>query len=109
MRTPFDGKSVGVQFAEGVAEIDGETQSAALAYFERHDGYAVERLDGDQDPAPAAGAPEEPKVPARGDTKAAWVKYVTSEAAGEKRLADADAQAMTRDQLAEHVLGPKEA
>lgn len=45
--------------------------------------------------------------PARSASKADWVVYATSDAAGDLRLSEADADAATRDELAERFLGPK--
>ncbi|GLH97351.1 hypothetical protein [Phytohabitans aurantiacus] len=109
----YTGLVAGVAFADGSATIDTaeEKHRRALAYFERK-RYGIEQL-GIEEPdieEPDADPPAEEKpteVPTRGSSKADWVTYVTSEAAGEKRLAQADADAKTRDQLAELVLGPK--
>lgn len=99
----YTGKVAGVAFADGRAAVDSEQHRQALAYFRRK-GYRVEEAQPEPEPEQA----EELKVPGRGDSKATWVRYVTSDAAGEKRLDEADAQAKSRDELAEHVLGPKE-
>jgi hypothetical protein len=128
----FTGISAGVNFTDGVAEIEGpeplervpegvtltreqraerdeigqDPAYRRLAYF-RSAGYGVEQLDTDRDEA-EPDAPEDDRKPTRSSSKADWLKYVTSEAAGDKRLDEDDAQAKTRDDLAEHVLGPKE-
>ena len=112
----YTGEVAGVAFAKGIATIDDsdERQRRALAYFRRK-AYVVEAVDVDEAPAAPAVEPttETPAPPAerpnRGDSKVTWITYVTSDAAGDKRLDPAEAEAKTRDQLAEHVLGPKEA
>jgi hypothetical protein len=56
IRTPvlgFTGVSVGVNFTNGIAEVDSETQVPALAYF-RAQGYGIEPLD---EPEPEQPAP----------------------------------------------------
>lgn len=112
--TPVKGVTTtvaGVRLVDGVGVVDGEEHPSTLAYFRRH-GYRVEEIPADE-PAPKAPAdPVEPVTPAgppaRGASKDAWVAYVTSEAAGEKRLGLDEATALKRDELAEQVLGPKE-
>jgi len=86
----------GVLLADSVGETDSE---AAVAYFRRH-GYTVVPL---AVPAtePAEEAPAE--LPARSASKSTWVAYATR--AG--MTAD-EADQLTRDQLAERYLGPKE-
>jgi hypothetical protein len=108
----YTGKVAGIAFADGTATIDdsNDAHRRALAYFRRK-GYRVEEVKAEE-PAPEPAADEKPPsaagVPTRGSSKADWLTYVTSEAAGEKRLSVEEAEAKTRDQLAEHVLGPKE-
>jgi hypothetical protein len=107
----FTGKVAGVDFAKGVATIDTavDGERRALEYFRRK-AYRVEEVKAEE-PAPEPAADEKPPatgVPTRGSSKADWLTYVTSEAAGDKRLTPEEAEAKTRDQLAEHVLGPKE-
>jgi hypothetical protein len=104
-------KVAGVTLVDGKATVDDATQDSrrALAYFRRK-SYQVEPVDEAQ-PEPAATQEPEPVItepPARGATKDAWIAFVTSEAAGEKRLTLDEATALKRDELAEHVLGPKE-
>lgn len=111
----YTGKVAGVAFGDGRATVDGEQHRAAMSYFRRK-GYRIEALHNEGQDAtgddgksnPADPEPADPKVPARSASKADWVKHVTSDAAGDQRLSDDDAQAKTRDELAEHVLGPKE-
>jgi hypothetical protein len=108
----FTGKVAGVDFAKGSATIDTSVdgERRALEYFRRK-AYRVEEVIAEE-PAPEPAVDEKPPaagVPTRGSSKADWLTYVTSEAAGEKRLSVEDAEAKTRDQLAEQVLGPKEA
>lgn len=109
----YSGRVAGVHFVDGVGETDNEN---AIAYFRRHK-YGVEEVaqaDEQVDETPAAEVPEvtppaPPFAPNRGSSKAEWVAYVTGPNAGEKALTEAEANDRTRDQLAEHVLGPKEA
>lgn len=102
----------GVPFVEGVARVDPsiDAQRRALLYFTQA-GYSID------DPAEpnedqAAVVPVEPvavPMPSRAGSKADWVAYATQEAPidGEKLTAER-AEAMTRDQLVEKYLGPKE-
>ncbi len=53
----------------------------------------------DADPNPPVDAPS------RSASKAVWLDYATSDKAGDRRLDQVDADPMTRDQLATHVLG----
>lgn len=97
---PVTEKVVGISFVDGKAQVDSATAHGrrALAYFRRR-GYIIE-----------TSAPTEPaEAPSRGASKTDWIAYVTSEAADAKRLSTEQADALTRDQLADHVLGPKEA
>lgn len=52
----FTGVSVGVNFTDGTAEVDSETQAPALAYF-RAQGYGVEEIE----PEPATRRKPTPK------------------------------------------------
>lgn len=107
----------------------------ALEYF-RKAGYVVEPVndaDADElDPQvqPVVGAPkggpdlqgnpdsddevedeDEPnppvRAPGRSASRADWAAYIVTEDAGDKRLTDDEAAGLTRDQLADHVYGPK--
>lgn len=126
IRTPqrdFTGRIGPVSFADGVARVQfdnarderGVAVAEELAvspgrslvlFAQRRRGYTVTELDadgkpltaGDEDQAPAAG------TPARGATKAEWKAYAIG-----KGIPEAKAESVTRDQLAEHFLGPKEA
>ncbi|MDG4832422.1 hypothetical protein O7627_24385 [Solwaraspora sp. WMMD1047] len=106
----FAGERCGVAFVAGRGEVDDTAPGAkaALAYFRRRD-YRVEEVS---EPAAVQAeqppAPPSPEPPARGAAKEAWIAFVTSEAAGEKRLTLDEATPLKRDELAEHVLGPKE-
>lgn len=56
-------------------------------------------------------APEDEEkdgTPVRSASKADWVAYATDEARGDDRLTPEDADAATRDELAERYLGAKE-
>lgn len=114
------GTVAGVRLVDGVGELLAD-QASALAYFRRH-GYGVEPIVEDEPAGPAepvqedsatpdGGTPTSPvkgtDVPTRGASKDTWVAHVTSEASGEKRLTLDEATALKRDELAEHVLGPK--
>lgn len=101
----YTGLVAGVAFAAGRATVDDSSPGVrrALGYFRRR-GYRVE-------PAPVAVSAEQPDPepvdplpPARSASKTDWVRYAVSQG-----MTDADADAMTRDQLAEAYLGPKEA
>lgn len=100
---------VGVSFVRGVAEVDETANRRALAYFSRH-AYRVTRIDGDLPPAEAPAAPENDdpppgtKRPAPSATKAAWVTYAVAQG-----VTAEEADASTRDQLAERFAEPKEA
>lgn len=56
-------KIVGVNFADGVAEVDSATNRRALDYF-RRSGYKVEALDEPEDEAPAKLTAAEKKAAA---------------------------------------------
>ncbi len=112
-QTPISGKVVGVAFVDGVATVDEAAHRAAVAYFRRRGGYVVQVVDEPQASTPAeadesgVGGGQPPAgAPTRGASKADWVKFAT---ASEQGMTEADAEAMTRDQLAEKYLGPKEA
>jgi hypothetical protein len=105
----YDGVVAGVHFRDGVGETDNE---AVVPYFRRQ-RYGVEQLVDEpaaQEPKAPIGPPSPPVVvppagaPDRGATKAAWVKFAT---APEQGMPAAEAEAMTRDQLADKFLGPK--
>lgn len=122
----FTGVSAGVNFTNGVAEIDApvlpplpagaeldrearrdrealaqDENLRRVAYF-RAQGYGVEEIDVDEPPA-AEEENDEPKPPARSASKADWVAYAVTQGV------DADeADKLTRDQLAERFLDTKE-
>lgn len=48
------------------------------------------------------------KDPTRSSSKADWVAYATDDARGESKLSKEEAESLTRDQLVEKYLGPKE-
>jgi len=91
----FTGVSVGVNFTDGHAEIDSETQASALRYF-RAQGYGVEEVD--EAPVVADEVDDEPpaELPAKSAAKPEWV------AAAIARGYDAgDAEKATKEQLIE--------
>lgn len=96
--SPVTGQIVGLTFVLGVAEADADTHRRALGYFRRNGQYRIEPLDTEP---PAA---EEPKPPARSASTEAWRTY----AAANGMTAD-EAGGLSRDELAERFLGPKEA
>lgn len=57
----YTGQRAGVNFADGQATVDSETQSAALRYFRSAAGYGVEPVDdpADVDAAAAEGSAED--------------------------------------------------
>ena len=86
----FTGDSVGVDFRDGVGYTDN---AAALRYF-RAAGYHVEEADA-VPPEPAETA-ETSAMPRKSASKTDWVAYATAQG-----LDSAEAEALTRDQLAE--------
>jgi hypothetical protein len=50
-----------VHFVDGVAEVDGETHAAELAYFHAQ-GYGVEEVESAESPAPKRRAPARSKT-----------------------------------------------
>jgi hypothetical protein len=98
----------GVPFAEGVAQVDPaiDGHRRALLYFTQA-GYSIEE--------PVEDVPvEEPKrvfeplpgSPSRGASKADWKVFATTGAPEGLQLTEEQAEALTRDQLAEKYLGP---
>lgn len=85
----------GVAFYDSVAETGSD---AAVAYFRRH-GYQVEEMAGED----ASEVEEGGKTPSRSASKADWLKHAVG--AG---MAEADAEGMTRDQLADKFLVAKQ-
>lgn len=105
---PVTEEICGIAFTRGVAQADPgvDAQRRALAYF-RQAGYVVEDASpGEPEPAPAE--PENVKAPGRSASKTDWVAYATTGAPEGLRLTEEQAEALTRDQLAEKYLGPKE-
>ncbi|RGC68426.1 hypothetical protein C5N14_13650 [Micromonospora sp. MW-13] len=94
----YSGEVAGVHLVKG--SYTGGLTPSALAYFQGA-GYKVEQV---AEPAPAE---EGGKTPARSASKADWVAFATSEAGGQRFSAE-DAEKLTRDQLAEKYLGPKQ-
>lgn len=99
----YTGEFAGVAFAHGEAIVSDDTSEGrrALAYLRRRN-YLVEAIQ------PEAAAPDpvddQPKALARNASKADWKAYAIGQG-----MPDADAEAATRDELAEKFLGPKEA
>lgn len=82
--------------ADGSQEPGGET-------------VAPEGKVTDEVPAGTGSAPgDTSEPPSRSGSKADWVAYATAEARGDDRLTAEEADAATRDELAERFLGPKE-
>lgn len=105
----------GVVFSKGVAllsvdhdanRVDGATNlpagAAALAYFKRR-GYGVEDVTVPERPVAVDDVqpPAGPKLPSKTATKADWVAYAVALKPEDGGLTDAEANALTRDQLAE--------
>ncbi|MFG2059670.1 hypothetical protein ACGFI9_37230 [Micromonospora sp. NPDC048930] len=88
----FTGEVAGVHLVKG--SYTGELTPSALAYFQGA-GYKVEAEEAPQ-------AEEGGKTPSRSASKADWLKHAV-----ENGMTEADAEALTRDQLAEKFLGPK--
>lgn len=110
---PVTEEICGIPFTRGVAEVDPaiDAQRRALAYF-RQAGYVVEPAPADPEPvAEESKAPvltQLPGSPGRGASKADWKTFAVSGAPEGLRLTEEQAEALTRDQLAEKYLGPKE-
>lgn len=99
---PVTAKVCGVAFADGKATVDSETHRAALGYFRRR-GYTVEEISA----APAASVeetPERPDAPSRAGSTEAWRTWAIEHGG----MTDEEAAALSRDELAEKYLGPKE-
>ncbi|MFD3929692.1 hypothetical protein [Streptomyces sp. NPDC058614] len=106
----FTGISAGVNFTNGVAELDVPEDNAgdelrynarALAYF-RSQGYGVEEIDETPAPEPSSEPDDSDKPPTRSASKADWLAYAITQGV------DADeADKLTRDQLAERFLDTK--
>ncbi|MFI7547213.1 hypothetical protein [Actinoplanes sp. NPDC049599] len=128
-RPDFTGRIGSVSFADGLARVsfddarddDGLAKAdehqvqvgrSAVLFAQRRPGYVVTEVDAAGNPIEPAGelsfgfAPSPAgDMPTRSASKADWLAYATSPAGG--MTADA-ADALTRDQLAEKFLGPKE-
>lgn len=104
----YTGVVAGVPLVQG--EYRGPLSASALAYFQGA-GYSVL----EETPAPVPVEPELavfeplPGSPTRGASKADWKAFAINDAPEGLRLTDEQAEALTRDQLAEKYLGPKEA
>lgn len=105
----FTGVSVGVNFTDGVAEIDVPEDDKqhpmyrAVSYFLAQ-GYGVEEINEEARAPESSSEPDaSDKPPARSASKADWLAYAITQGV------DADeADKLTRDQLAERFLDTKE-
>jgi hypothetical protein len=107
----FTGVVAGVALVQG--SYEGPLSLSALAYFQGA-GYSVvpdEDLAAEPEPAEEPKPPFDPLPgsPARGASKADWKSFAVNGAPEGLRLTEEQAEALTRDQLAEKYLGPKEA
>jgi len=96
----FTGISVGVNFTNGQAEVDSETQAAALRYF-RAQGYGVEEAAaeaaGAEPSAPVPTFADDPAIaPAGNASEADWRAHCLAIGATEDQVKD-----LKRDQLKE--------
>lgn len=94
VRTPVPdhtGSVGGVDFIRGAALVDGDVHGSELSYF-RNSGYTVTAAVPHEPAEPATSA-----VPKKGASVTAWREYAIS--AG---MPEEEANAMSRDQLAEH-------
>ncbi|WP_431892665.1 hypothetical protein [Micromonospora haikouensis] len=124
-RPDFTGRIGAVSFADGVARVsfDDDRDDAGMAtvdehrvqvgrsavlFAQRRPGYLVIEVDSagnplaDKEQAPRRTADSD--LPSRSASKVDWVRYATSPHGG---MTEADADAMTRDALADKYLGPK--
>jgi hypothetical protein len=113
----FTGKVAGIDFAKGVATIDTavDGERRALEYFRRK-AYVVEEVATEE----AAAAPaenlagkersvpnsEQPEKPKRSASTEVWRVYAVDPNGG--GMSAEEAEALSRDELAEKFLGPKE-
>ncbi|GIE29970.1 hypothetical protein Ait01nite_030150 [Actinoplanes italicus] len=107
----YTGEVAGVPLVRGIYE--GPLTASALAYFQGA-GYSV-IPDEDEDLAVEPAHSEEPPpfdpppgAPSRGASKADWKAFAMNDAPEGLRLTEEQAEALTRDQLAEKFLGKKE-
>jgi hypothetical protein len=99
----FNGELGGVRFREGVAEVDGETGKAVLAYCRRK-GYAVVPVDPEPtepaEPGEQSPADEGLFDPAAHDAPAVIAHLETADAAEVARVLDAEAAGKARKTIA---------
>lgn len=106
----FTGEVAGVPLVKG--SYEGPLSLSALAYFQGA-GYSVTPNE-DQAAEPEPVLEEKPKFeplpdsPGRNASKPDWIAFATSGAPEGLRLTEEQAAALTRDQLAEKYLGPKQ-
>lgn len=93
----------GITLVAGKATVDDDTSAdrLALAYFRRK-GYRVEAETPDLEPA---ADPTAPVPPSRSASTDAWRAYAVEHGG----MTAEEAAALSRDNLAERYLGPKEA
>lgn len=93
----FTGDVAGVYFRDGAAKVDDTDPSvrAAVAYCRRR-GYTVEDVGGGESAVPDTTGLARPKDYA---SKAEWVAYATGHPDSTRRLSDAAALAMTKQEL----------
>lgn len=121
-RRDFTGRVGPISFADGVSRVqfddtrdeDGVVVSdehhvspgrAMVMFAKRRLGYTVTELGADGKPLPAVDDEddEKPAIPGRSASKVDWKAYAVT-----LGMTDEAAEALTRDQLAERFLGPKE-
>ncbi len=106
----YTGEVAGVPLVKG--RYDGPLSASALAYFQGA-GYGVAEVE-PAEPAPDPAEESKPRFerlpgsPSRAASKHDWVVFASQGAPEGLRITSEQAEALTRDQLAEKYLGPKE-
>lgn len=91
----FTGEVAGVAFVHSSAEVEGDTNGRALAYFRRK-GYSITPVEAAPKPDEVPVSPEGLRRPRNSASKADWKAYAIA------RGMDADeAEELSRDQLVE--------